>query len=235
MATTHTLGDVVNYVSALIPRTAEDKWVDAICNMTQARIWNRFDWRETIAELPPFWLIPDVQDYGAPAVDVPADFQGLRKAFLVDAQSYPARPWILKVVRELDLESLRQMPDAIAYDKSARAFRLSRRAPGSFCSPRYMITGTYKREPVKVTKANYATTLLFSDDQYIQVWIDQMRAVATGFVGGGNRDALLTEAELSLLRMASNEGLNLGETPVSPSEGLLSTPFWFGGNGGLWG
>lgn len=233
MASTHTFGDVVNYVSAQIPRAAEDKWVDAICNMTQARIWNRFDWRETIEDLPPFWTVPDVQDYGAPAVIVPADFQGLRKAFLVDVAAYPAKPYILKVVRELDLEAFRSLPDAIAFDKGTQCFRLSRRATASMSSPRYMITGTYKKEPTKVTKSDYAITPLFSDDQYIQTWIDQMRAVATGFVGGQNRDALLTEAELSLLRMASNEGLNLGETPISPSEGLLSTPYWFGG--GLWG
>lgn len=232
---TYTLGDVVNAVSATIPRVSEEKYVDLIANGTQASIWNRFDWRETIGKVPPFWCVPDQQDYGAPAVIIPDDFLGIRKGYQISILNYPQVPAILQPIREIDITGSRAIADAVSYNKDTQTFRISRLPLGSMCAPNWLIALTYKRKPTKITKANYATFPLFSEDQYFDVWVSVMKAVATEYVPNiPNKDALLQAATIALLKMASNEGFNLGETPVAPSEALASRNWGQGGGAGVW-
>lgn len=233
---TYTLGDVINAASASIPRIAEEKYVDIISNATQAAIWSRFDWRETMGVVPPFWCVPDQQDYGAPAVIIPADFLGIRKAFQFNLQTYPQQPGILAPLRELDITGARGPSDAIAYNKDTQKFRLSRLPDGGMSSPKWVVSASYKKRPTKITKSNYATFPLFSDDQYFDVWVSQMKAAATKFVTTlTNKDQLLQEATIDLLKMASNEGMNLGDTPIAPAESLAGSSWGPGSGGGLWG
>ncbi len=230
MAGTYTFGDLINSSMSSIPGVAQEKTVDIMCNRANAYVWNRFDWRETITELPPFWLVPDTQDYGAPAVIVPTDFQGIRKAFLQDIESYPERTYNLAPVRELDPTLVRSFPDAISFDKASNSFRLSRRAPASLTAPRYLVNGTYKILPTKMTKLNYQTTLLFTDDQYFDQWMAVMKYIAAPT--GNAKMAAKQEADMLLHDMAVNEGLNLGDTPIAPAEALAVGTF---AGTGLWG
>jgi hypothetical protein len=232
---TYNLGDVVNAAAATIPRISEAKYVDLICNGTQQAIWDRFDWRETIAALPPFWCVPDQQDYGAPEVIVPTNFSGLRKAQMFQIQQWPEIYWDLKCLRELPVNGARGISDSISYNKSTQSFRLSRRPTGNMAAGNWMVSGDYKILPTKVTKANYTTFPLFSDDKYFDVWLAMMKAVATKYVPSiPNKDSLLQEATIELLKMASDEGFDLGETPIAPSEGLVTGYYGNAGAGGPW-
>lgn len=235
MSSTYYIGDVINAVSGTIPKVSEDKFIDLIANGTQSAIWNRFDWRETIADFNGFWCIPDQQDYGAPSVIVPTDFAGLRKAQQFQISNWPQIFWDLKIVRELPVNGNRSISDAISYNKSTQSFRLSRRPTGDMAAGNWMVTGEYKILPTKITKLNYATFALFSDDEYFDVWVAMMKAVATKYVPNiPNKDALLQEATIELLKMASNEGFNLGETPIAPAEALAGSLFGGYSGGGSW-
>lgn len=230
MAATYTFGDLVNMERQNIPALREEKTVDMLCMKAQTFVWNRFPFRETIATLPPFWCVPDTQDFGAPAVIVPDDFQGLWKAFIVNTSAWPEDPWNLKVLRELDPTAFRSMPDAISYNKATQSFRLSRRCTESMTAPDFFVMGEYKKLPTKITKSNYQTFVLFSEDQYIGVWGTVMAHVADP-----SNPTKAQFAAGAVAEMAANEGLNLGETPFAPDEALATSnyaglggyPVWF--------
>jgi hypothetical protein len=229
MSATYVYGDLVNMCRSGIPAVSEEKTVDLLLMKAQTYVWNRFDWRETIAPLPPFWVMPDTQDYGAPAVIVPDDFQGLRKAFMIDVSTYPENVMTLKVLRELSPTIVRSLSDAISFDKATQTFRLSRRPTGGMTAPQYLVNGTYKILPTKITKTNYPTFPIFTDDQYIGVWEAVMRYVSAP--AGPQKEALKVAADAALQEMAANEGLNLGETPFAPDESLAAGKF----TSGSWG
>src|SRR5215471_8114262 len=97
MAKTYTVGEAINLVSSQLRRDIEDQQAAYLANIAQNIIWNKYDWRESIAPLPPFYLTPQEQDYGAPATIIPGDFKGLREAYLVNTSASPARREELKI------------------------------------------------------------------------------------------------------------------------------------------
>ena len=236
MANTYTYGDVINAVASSIPRVREESLAPTVCNMATGLIWNSFDWRETIKELPPFWLSPDAQDYGPPAVIVPTDFQGLREARLAMLTSQPPLRVPLKVVRSLEKTHARALPSTICYQKDKEAFRIFPKPPTNIGAPFYYIEGTYKFLPTKVTNTNYATTLLFSDDQYFYVWVEVVKWAYKSLTGSQDVPVALQVAKAVIMEMANNEGLNLGDTPFSPAEPLVAGGRWGNYTGlGFWG
>ena len=244
MSETYTYADGLNFVRPQIPAVAEDTKAATICNIATNLIWNAFDWRETIANLPPFWLSPWVQDYGAPLIAVPADFLGLRTAVLTDLSNVPPAKYPLRVQRYLEPTHLKTLPHAISYQPEVKSFRVFPRVPNSLGSARFKIDGTYKKRPTLVTSANYTATTLPFDDLYVQVWIEVLRwagYTATGSEkagqavknpgGGTSYSGALATAMAAINAMASNEGFNLGDTTVAPSEALsVGGDLWVGRN-----
>lgn len=238
MANTYTYADALNFIRSQVPSVAEEQKASAMCNIGTNLIWNAFDWRETVAELPPFWLSPNVQDYGAPFTAVPADFLGLREAQLVDIFSVPPVKTPLKVLRFLEDTHVPALPHAISYEPSQSSFRVFPRVPPGIPGGRYKINGIYKKRPTFITSSNYTSTLLPFDDIYFNVWLEVLRWAAysaTGDqragevqIGSSGRYQLsgqLAKAHQAIIEMAENEGMNLGDSTVAPAEPLVSGIF----------
>ena len=244
MASTYTYADAINFIRPQVPATAEDQKAATICNIGTNLIWNAYDWRETIAILPPFWLSPRIQDYGQPLISVPTNFLGLREAQLTDLSGVPPAHYPLRVMRFLEPTHALQLPHAISYEPSVHAFRVFPRVPNALGAARFKIDGTYKIRPTLVTTATYTSTALPFDDIYFQVWLEVLRWAAFSAAGDQRQGAAskspdgrtvfsgqLATAIGFINGMAMAEGMNLGDTTVAPSEALsIGGDMWLGRN-----
>lgn len=233
MASTYYYQDVAIVVGQAHRRDLTDNIGADIANIAHNYIWNRADWRESQAELPPFWLNPGEQDHGPPEAIVPADFLGLREAYITDITSGPDNRRSLVVQSGLGLTNVEDWPANIQYKPSTKAFRLFPRVPTSFGPTRFMIEGTYKKRPTKITAQNMTSTLIPWDDSYYHVFIaaftwalfvssgDQRAGqVVTDGRGRKQTTGQLGVLEVLLNKMIDDEGINLGDPGISPRDGL---------------
>lgn len=243
MAATATYGDVMNLVGRFMPSGWEADHAARVCNRATNEIWDGFDWRETLVTLPPFYLIPGAQDHGSPAVAVPANFQGLRKAYIRDLSGGALTPTEreLTPVRNLEITETKAFPKNISYEPSVSAFRLFPRVPDNLGPPFWMVEGTYKKDPTKLTASTYATTLLpIGDDSSFDTWFEVLKWAAMAFSGNPQAGSFSVQggqvqktgqaaiAEDYILRLAAKEGFELGDPVVAPAEGIYRGNAWGG-------
>lgn len=242
MPSTYTYADVLNFLNPLVPSTVTEQKAALICNIGTNLIWNAFDWRETLEILPPFWLSPWVQDYGAPLVIVPEDFLGLRVVTLTDLSSIPPAKYPVTPTKFLEPTHMKSLPNMMSYEPTVKSFRVFPRVPNGLGSARWKIDGTYKKLPVKVTATNYTSTVLPFDDLYFQVWLEVLRWAALSAAGSPAaglatqlpNGAVQYSGQLAIAMgfihsMAANEGFNLGNSTIAPTEALSV------GGDGWWG
>lgn len=228
-----TYGNVLDVAGRKFPGMLQDNLSATILNLTTSKIWDAYDWRWSLDQLPPFYLMPNQQDYGAPAVTIPDDFYGLRFAQLIQTNATPPVLNQLMVIKDLLITNVRYIPHAICYAPDVQAFRIFPRMPDNLGSPTYMINGRYKTLPPKVTTANLATTLLPSDDEYFQMWVETAKyiayqldgdpragqiAFANGQVSATGQAAVMRDM---IMWAAEREGLELGDVTISPAEPLV--------------
>ncbi len=242
MAKTYTYLDAWNLARKQVSSSTEADHAAAVCNLATNEIWNSWDWREALDDLPPFYLVPSEQDYGAPAVVIPADFMGLREAFIVSTNSEPAYRQELEVIKDLRAISARQRPHAIGYEPSKNVFRLFPRVPDSFVAPTYMVDGIYKKRPTKITAANIQATTLPFDDVFLSVMLDSLKWAAMR-IGGDQRAGEVQirqngqrvyTGQYGIMKerieeMAQTEAVDLGNPVIAPKE---SYPMMRGGGVG---
>lgn len=237
--------DVLSIVSRHMGRMIEDSNAAYLCNVATNKIWTQYDWRESLATLPPFYLIPGEQDHGTPAASVPSDFMGLRKAFLVHLTGSIPTYTPITPVRDLEVTHVRDLPHAIGYVPAVSAFRVFPRVPSGISAPNYAISGEYKKRPVKVSANSLASTLLPFDDIYVQVMVEAVKWAALNSAGdpragevGMQRGVPVFSGQLAKMlaaieEMAQNEGLEGGDPIVKPAEPLVTPSMgWWGG--GVW-
>jgi len=63
--------DVIQAASQGYSKSIEDTAQTYALNNAVSKMWRAYDWRGTLAELPPFWLVPGQQDYGKPFYAIP--------------------------------------------------------------------------------------------------------------------------------------------------------------------
>lgn len=223
MARTYSYGDLANIIAPFIPRNVEERSLATIMNVATNEIWNRYDWRETLKYLPPFWLYPLRQDYGVPAYAVPTDFLALRTAYLSNLGSEPPTRWDLFCTKDLKLTQIRALPDSIAYEPTTSSFRVFPRPPDNCGSPQWLVDGTYKIRPTKITPATLDSTLLPFDDLYIQTWIDVAKWAAWAQAGDSRAGQQYLVQREMVDQMAISEGCYLGDPAVAPSESLADS------------
>lgn len=237
MSYTYSYADAWNYIAPQVRRHAEDNFAATIANVATSEVWKKYPWKEFIVELPPFFLSPEKQDYGAPIVAVPANFHGLYKAYLVQLTAQP-RFWPLKILRDRDLTSPAFYPHAISYNRAKAAFRVYPRPQSGIGTCDYLIAGEYKKSPSLVTPGTMQNTLLPWEDAHFQNFCTVLRWAVIS--QGGPTNGLLyergeyrlggvqAEAAAAIEQMASDEGLLLGDSVIAPSEALFANEI--GGN-----
>lgn len=230
---TYTWGDVLNVVKRKIPYLSESDLAPTICNVAQNYIWDKYDWRDSLKSLPPFYLVPNEQDYGAPNVTIPSDFWGLRWANLMRASNIPPYRQPLAIIKDLMPTHIRYLPHAIGYVSNARAFRLYPRIPENIGSPDYLVEGEYKTRPTKVTSSTMATTVLPMDDVYFQMFYETAKWIGWDLDGDPRAGAISYQngqmvysgqaavAQGLIEWAAAREGLELGDPVISPAEPLV--------------
>jgi hypothetical protein len=225
MARTYYYSDVINLVAPNVQRSGENSVASHICNVVTNEIWTKFDWRESLENLPPFYLVPGEQDYGAPAAAVPSDYLGLRRVFYTNLNNSPVFFFPLTVMRDLDTTELQGIPHSITYLRESRAFRVFPRTPDNFGAPWHMITGTYKKRPQKITASNFTATLLPFDDIYLDVWVQGLKWGFWNLSGDERGPGQYRIFQAAIDEMASSEGLELADPSLSPREPLVP---WYG-------
>ena len=230
---TYTWRDVMDIAGRKAGRSLTDDLAAHICNITLNWVWDKYDWRESLTTLPPFYLAPLVQDYGAPQLVIPSDYYGLRYANLVRIDASPPTRQPLEIIKDLMPTHVRYLPHAICYVSDKQAFRVFPRIPDNIGSPTYLVEGQYKNRPTLIT-AGTLTTLLPFDDIYLEMWIETMKWVMwtvdsdprAGQITLSNGSLAATGQAAIMMNMidwvASREGLELGEPTISPAEPLVS-------------
>lgn len=222
MASTYSISDAMNIANRSMPRAIEADSASYIANIALNEVWHAYDWRVSIASLPPFWLIPLVQDYGAPFYAVPLDYYGLRQAYLVQVLATPLpRRDEIKVLKNIRREYLRGLPRDIGFVPETQSFRVYPQMPENIGASSFLIDGTYKKVAPKTTSQTLQSTNLPFDDLYLQTYIAALRWAAADVADSPTKAAKYQELQVSLANMASQEGLEMGDQCVAPSEGLV--------------
>lgn len=169
MAATYKVGDAFNLLLTKMKTPDLSPFAATICDEALSEIWNAYDWRGSLAELPPFYLQALEQDYGPPLSAVPSDFGQLREAWYRDVHSNCAIQ-DLAVRANLKKTDRTGMPEDISYEPEVISFRVYP-MPGSGMQPnRYQIEGRYKKRHTKVVTTNINSLVLPWDDQYFYVY-----------------------------------------------------------------
>jgi len=218
MAKTLTVADVVNMLGLKYPRLLTEGFAARLADEAIGMIWNRYPWRPSLVELPPFFLVREVADYGPPTYAVPADFKGLHAAWLRQWDGYKYEPELL-VKPSVSISIAPGMPTAIAYHPERSAFRLHPRP--SMGGPEIWVEGIYKKLHTKVTNANMNSYVLPWEDEYFGV----VRAVLeakykSAILGSQDAPQALMLARRFVDDMAAAEGLHSGVVTIAPAASL---------------
>lgn len=242
----YTFAEVLNMTNVTKSRNIEEASKVHIVNTAQNMIWRAYDWSWTLDKLDPFWLIPRIQEYGAPIVAIPDDFDGLREAYLtfISPGAEPRRV-PMRLAKNVDLTGSLGIPDAICWQHDRSCFRLHCRPGDSICAPRYMVEGTYKKLPTELTVATYQTTSLPGGNhapKFLDMWrkainwayldfSQDQRAGGSQMMPSGqfNYYGAYGEAFSEIHRAAAEMGLAEGDPMMRPERGLLITDFRYRG------
>lgn len=181
MASTYKISDALDIVGSSTSKGIEN--LHTAGDLALRYIWKEHNWRESLAELPPFFLIPETRDYGnhGALVDVvPANFDSLIKAWLVHSDlsgTGATREEIVVKAQVLMNEWAGTVwpPNAISYVADKAVFRLGGVTPTSISAPNWWITGIYKKRPTKITGANASSTTFPLDDDYFPLYVEAVR------------------------------------------------------------
>lgn len=233
---TYYYSDVLNYISSSVPRMVDSDKSVFISNLAIAEIYKQYDFRESLATLNPFYLVPNTQDHGAPMVVIPSDFLGLRKVYLTRYNSIPIFRQDVAILKDLELTHFSGLPDTICYQPATNSFRVFPRVPANIGCPEYVMQGEYKKVPPKVTSSTLSSTLLPFADHYFYNLAEVFRWAAfhtagdprAGGVQTNNRGVTqyvgaFASAQDAIQGMAANEGLELGTPNIAPREALAIT------------
>lgn len=229
MALTKTFGDALDIAYSTIKRSYEDAFATESVNLATSFIWNKGDWRESLAEFTPFWLIPNEQDHGKPTFTVPDDFLGLREVFVVNLQGSTPIKSPVNVRQNLDRTAVMGVPQLISYVPANRVYRLWPRVPSGLCVPNWLIEGTYKKVSPAVAAADLNNEFIPWDDQYFMNYVETLTWVMMKLAGdprmGGVQGKTFTRqygnAVSAVQVMLEQEGFNLGDDQIAPGESLL--------------
>jgi hypothetical protein len=238
---TYTFGDAITTLMKNNSAKDEANFAALACNIAMDEMWKQYDFRETLADLPPFCLTPNEQLYGAPQLILPTDFLGLRRAYLVNTNNNPATKYPLKVIKDVDYTHIRDLPREIGYSPEACALMVHPNVPENIGSPNWLVTGVYKKTTPRVTSETYPNTKIpFKDIYFMNIlevikWAiyklsnnplaGNVEADRYGSMRATGQYAVALDA---LFKMSQSEGLELGDPVIAPAEGLIAPNLYSG-------
>ncbi len=235
MSFTLTYSDAWSCASDLIQGGNLNAKQEFATNRAIRAMWQAYDWRGTVAELPPFWVVPLKQDYGAPFYVVPTDFLGLREVYLTWVLAFPPLKRELHVQKYIQETGMLGLPINICYLDAIQGFRLHPLPSAGSCSPLYLVDGTYKKQPPRITRANLGDTLLWPD-LYFDTFVDACAWAALSLQGPTKKQQAAEQYAIfrnSLSIATGTDALENGPPAVHPSEALMLPGSW-GGYTGLY-
>jgi len=218
MARTITPGEALNIVAKRYGQIASKDSLGArFCDEVQAFMWNRYPWRESLEDFPPFHLNYDEPDYGPPLYAVPSDFLSVYEANIQDSEG--GRPYPpLAVLKNLTVSGWSGVPQAISYRPETSSFRLHPRP--SLTAPTNWVAGVYKKRPTKITNDTLNSYLLPWDDLYFPVFRRGLVWKIKDEVLGQDATDAFAQFLFQLHEMAVAEGIAAGVSVVAPAESL---------------
>lgn len=226
MASTLKYTDILNMIQRQLPRVAEDIHAETIVNSGLNMIWMAYNWRESLKEITPFYLIPGRQDYPSDIITIPTDIHGLQQVFLVFLGGDNAVKYPVKVIKQIQKTALFRPPRSITYmttmSGNKSGYRVEPRPPQSYGAPFYLIEGTYKRRTPVITAQTLNTTIAF-DDMYQGVLFDACLYQAKRLAGSQDAGNYYQFAQMSIYNMAASEGLADGESNIAPDSPIVGS------------
>ena len=131
------------------------------------------------------------------------------------------------------------IPNIIGYEPASRRFRVHPRPPEGIGATDWIVDGTYKKRPAKILPSTLQTTLVPWDDLYFPAYVAAVKWAALDAAGDPRAGQILVErgearysGQLGLMNdaikeMAENEGLELGDPSIAPTEPLVSTGYGY--------
>lgn len=215
-----------------VPRPVLDDEAANAVNLAQDHLFARYDWRQTLKALPPFYLIPNSQDHGAPFISMPNDFHGLR---IVNLHNFNSRPPLtyppLKIVKNLEITHVRSQPHSICFNPESDSFRVFPRVPEHMGCPYWFISGQYKKRPTKILPTTLNSTIPL-DDEYLEIFREGIlwaamklakdpRAGEINYQGGFTQiTGQMAAFYHTMDKFAAQESVEQGDQFISPSEAL---------------
>jgi hypothetical protein len=248
MSRTITFGKLWSAHRRQISRLNDAEYTADLTTKLINRIW-KYDWRETLGDLPPFYLLPQKQDYGKPIYAVPSDFAAIRKATLVrvsdgqtanSSSSQTVTPVYkpLKIQGRLTPTQATGVIDTIGYDPATKSFRIFGILSQGATLNEWIVEGVYKRLPQtnlydadtivgaprlasEITGSNFMSCLLPIADR----WYDMMSEVACALAKkqeAPTKEAYAMDQYVDGLihAAAMEENVDVGTSYVSPDEPL---------------
>lgn len=241
MARTITFGKLISALQYQIPRMKEENFAADYCAQLINKIWEFADWRESLAELPPFYLVGDVQSYGPPIYAIPTDFQGLRQASLVqltDGANIVLNKTPLATKTRQQGPIRYGIPEVLSYEPSLSMFKVFPILPVNTNTNQFMVEGVYKTLPKtnlvdlytgvgtpllasQLTRENYTKALLPLDDRHYNTMEAIMSTIAKQPANMNERLANEQYIRMLLEDAAVKEGFEIGGAIFSPDEPLF--------------
>lgn len=213
MASTYSVGEVLEIVKRTSGLGAADSWGWIAADLAVKEMWRRGAWRESLEILPVIGLVPGLQDLAEPLVDIPADMAGLWKAeyvYLTDTGNVSYEP--LKIMRTLEANEVPGPITAISFLQEEDTYRFPGLIPDNAAAPWHYIRGTYKKKPPSVTNLNIGGLYLPWEDDLLPVFIQVLRWQALALVGSEKAPQQQQLALSAIEEAARTEAAFLGQS-----------------------
>jgi len=209
--------DALELISAVYPHVFTEPYGARFVNEVVSIMWHRYPWRQSLEDLPPFYLIDGQAEVYAPLVNIPTDFHGLHEVWL---QHYGGDTEPIEITANLSKYNVYGKPEAICYLPEKSGFRLWP-IPSGYNPPYWWVAGTYKKKPTEITNENLASQELPFDDIYAHV-IRQglLWKFKQEIIQSPEADSEFTKFLIMLRDMAATEGLVAGPVVIHPEEDL---------------
>jgi len=235
MAKTYTFADAINLVkkNQAFRQLEDASFARFAVDEANRLMWGDFDWRESLAQLTPFYMTPGESDIVSPAIALPTDIWGFRDVWIrqIFGSNYP-----LKVLQSLPISGFESRPTSIMLLQDRTGVRLHPTPASGYGAPYFQIEGWYKKLPTKVLQTGLNSTLPY-EDNFFSVFVEALRyqyLTLLGLDGGqvvysagrSQYTGQLAKYKAMLTERIGQENIDKGGVQIAPEESLSYGGEW---------